>query len=250
MAQNKKTAGGKSTNAVSASKGSKQSFYLVLAIAAIAGIALLSYLAAQSSKSKIITLDPNLPPIPSEGYVMGSPTAPLELVEFGDFECPGCGQYSELAEPEIRQKYIATGKIRFRFIDTPLNIHRNTLNAHHAAACADEQGKFWEMHDLLFSTQDEWNGIATSNPDKVIKALAPRIAGLDAAKFDECQASRRMQGKVQAHLKIATDRGVAGTPTFVLGNKEFGLLRGDQAAQMGKIIDDALAAAAAATKKP
>jgi protein-disulfide isomerase len=250
MAQNRKTAGNKTSSAVSASKGSKKSFYLVLAVAGIAGIALLSYLASQSSAGKIITLDPNLPPITSEGYVMGSPTAPLELIEFGDFECPGCAQYSELAEPEIREKYINTGKIRFRFIDLPLNIHRNTLNAHHAAACAAEQGKFWEMHDLLFSTQDSWNAIATSNPDKFIKTLVPRIPGLDAAKWDECHTSRRLQGKVQAHLKIATDRGVTGTPTFVLGNKEFGLLRGDQAGQMGRIIDEALAALPATTKKP
>ena len=249
MAQNRKTAKGKNTNVVGASKGSKKSFYMILAAAAVAGIALLSYLASQGGKNRIITVDPNLPAVTSEGYVMGSPTAPIELIEFGDFECPGCAQYSEFAEPEIRAKYINTGKVRFRFIDLPLNIHRNTLNASNAAACADEQGKFWEMHDLLFSTQYQWNGQTTNDPDKHFRELARRITGLDAGKFDECVASRRMMPKVQSHLKIATDRGVSSTPTFQLGSRQFGLLRGDQVAQMSKILDDELAAAAA-TKKP
>jgi protein-disulfide isomerase len=248
MAQNRKSAKGKNANVVGASKGSKKSFYIILAVAAVAGIALLSYLANQTSKNRIITVDPNLPAVTSQGYVMGSPTAPVELIEFGDFECPACGQFAEFTEGDIRSEYVNTGKIRFRFIDLPLNIHQNTLNASNAAACGDEQGKFWEMHDLLFSTQYQWNSQTTNDPDKHFRELARRITGLDAAKFDECLSSRRMMPKVQSHLKIATDRGVGSTPTFLLGNREF---RSMPITEFRKVLDAAIAAATpATTKKP
>jgi protein-disulfide isomerase len=253
MAQNRKTAG-KNTSAVASSRSSKKSFFMGLGVAAIAGIAALSYMAAQASKNRIITVDPNLPPVTSAGYVMGSPAATIELVEHGDFECPGCGQYAELAEPEIRQQYVNTGKIRFRFIDFPLAGHKNTLNASNAAACADEQGKFWEMHDLIYGTQYLWSDLAqgslSGDPDKHFKTIARQIPGLDGAKFDECVASRRNLAKIQAHLKLGEERGVHGTPTFFVGNQQLSNLTVDQ---MKAVLDKALATAdtakAAATKK-
>ena len=244
MAQNRKTAG-KNTNAVASTKSSKKSFFIGLAVAAIAGIAALSYMASQAAKNRIITVDPNLPSVTSAGYVMGSPTAGVELVEHGDFECPGCGQYAELVEPEIRQQYVNTGKIRFRFIDFPLAGHKNTLNASNAAACADEQGKFWEMHDLIYGTQYLWSdltsGSLSGDPDKHFKNIARQIPGVDGAKFDECVDSRRNLAKVQAHLKLGEDRGVHGTPTFFVGNQQLSNLSLDQ---MKSVLDKAVAAAA------
>jgi protein-disulfide isomerase len=257
MAQNRKSAG-KSTNAVSSSKSSKKTFYIVLAVAAVIGIAALSYITGQAAKRRIITVDPNLPSVESQGYVMGSPDAKVELVEHGDFECPGCGQYAELTEPEIRAEYVNTGKIRFRFIDFPLSGHQNTLNASNAAACADEQGKFWEMHDLIYATQYQWSaligGPESGDPDKHFRTIARQIPGLDGAKFDECLSSRRMMPKVQAHLKLGEARGVRSTPTFFLGTQMFNGLPTDQ---LKATLDAAIAAASAAvpgttktTKKP
>jgi protein-disulfide isomerase len=256
MAQNRKTVGKKSTTAVASSKSSKKGFFIGLAVAAIAGIAVLSILANQAARNRIITIDPNLPSVASAGYVIGSPTAKVELVEHGDFECPACGQYAELTEPEIRQQYVNTGKIRFRFIDFPLSGHRNTLNASNAAACADEQGKFWEMHDLIYGTQYLWSDLASGSmsgdPDKHFRTIARQIPGLDGDKFDECLASRRNLARIQAHLKLGEDRGVNSTPTFFLGNQKFGILTVDQ---MKQVLDDAIAAAdstkpAATKKKP
>jgi protein-disulfide isomerase len=252
MAQNRNTATGRPGKVVASSKSSSmKTFYIGLALAGVAGIAALSYITSQAKKNRIIAVDPNAAPVTSQGYVMGSPDAKVELIEFGDFECPGCGQYSELTEPDIRKEYVATGKIRFRFIDTPLtSIHQNTLNASNAAACADEQGKFWEMHDLIFATQDRWNGQATSDPDKHLKTLARQIPNLDAGKFDDCLGSRRLLPKVQAHMKLASDRGINGTPTFVLGTQQFGNM---SISQLRQILDGAIAAASPAsgtTKKP
>jgi protein-disulfide isomerase len=248
MAQNRKTTKGKTAGVVSSSKGSKKSFYVILALAAFIGIATLSYLSSQGAKNRIIALDPNLPPVTSQGYLLGNPSAPLEIIEFGDFECPQCERFTSITEPDLRSQYINTGKVRFRFIDFPLNIHRNTVNASVAAACADEQGKFWEMHDQIFATQHEWNGEATSNPDKHFKAIARRITGLDGTKFDDCVDTRRTLPKVQAHLKLANDRQVNSTPTFVIGNRQYQIIAIDDFKQA---IDQEMAAlGAAGTKKP
>lgn len=249
MAQNRKTAG-KHGSVVTSSKKSMKTFYIGLGAAAIVGIAVLSYITNQAAKKRIITVDPNLPSVESQGYVMGSPTAKVELVEHGDFECPGCGQYAELVEPEIRQQYVNTGKIRVRFIDFPLiGAHKNTLNASTAAACADEQGKFWEMHDLIYGTQYLWSalvgGSESGDPDKHFRKIARQIPGLDGAKFDECLSSRRTLAKVQAHLKLGEARGVNGTPTFFVGNQQFGNL---STTQLKKVLDDALAAADSPSK--
>ena len=220
MAQKRMETGRRAAPGVvtSSKTGSRKGFYLLIAIVAIAGVAALSYSATRSKSAPPITLNPSLPPVTSEGYVTGSPSAPLEVTEFGDFECPGCGRFAELTEPDVRAQLVNTGKIRFRFIDFPLvSIHRNTLNASVAAACADQQGQFWPMHDLIFSKQDEWNGEATNNPDKPLKSYARMIPAIDPAKFDQCVDTRQTLSKVQSHLKLAEARGLNGTPTFIIG---------------------------------
>jgi len=199
---------------------SNRAFYLVIAVIAIGGIAALTYASTRSNAVvNASPVDSTLPAVKSEGYVMGSPTAPLEVIEFGDFECPQCGRFSTLAEPDIRKNLINPGIIRLRYIDFPLGMHANTWNASRAAACADQQGKFWEMHDALFANQDRWDGEATSNPDKVLKQIGDQIVP-DQGKFNTCIDTKAMQAKIQAHWKIAMARHVEGTPTLVIGDKQ------------------------------
>ena len=248
MAQQRMEPGRKrAPDVVNASKsGSKRGFYLVIAGAAVVGIVALSFLSGQKAKSPPIVLDPNLPSVTSQGYVMGSSTAPIEVVEFGDFECPACNRFAEVTEPDVRAQFINTGKIRFRFIDFPLlNVHRNTLNASVAAACADQQGQFWPMHDALYAKQDQWNGEATSTPDKILKDIAHAVPGIDAAKFDKCLDTRQTLAKVQSHLKIATDTRIESTPTFIIGGKVYDRLGGFD--EFKQAVDEATAAAASAT---
>lgn len=225
-------------------KAAKQStanraFYLLVGVIAVAGIGALTYASTHSSSQVVVNqVDTTLPPVKSEGYVMGSPNAPLEVIEFGDFECPICGQFNTLTEPEIRERLIQPGIIRYRYIDFPLDIHRNTWNASRAAACADEQGRFWQMHDALFQTQDKWDGEATSNPDKVLKQLAKQL-GLNTDQFDKCVDSKKYQAKIQAHLKLAEDRKLDGTPTFIIGDKS--ITAGLSYDQFKALVDSALA---------
>ena len=83
--------------------------------------------------------------------VKGNPNAPVTVVEFSDFQCPFCSRFFQQTLPLIEENYIDTGKIKFVYKDLPLdNLHPNARAAHIAAECADEQGKFWEYHDVLF----------------------------------------------------------------------------------------------------
>ena len=215
-------------------------FYLIFALVAVGGIGALTYASTRSKDAvRVTAVDTTLPPVQSEGYVMGSPTAPVEIIEFGDFECPQCSRFATLTEPDIRARMVNPGRIRFRYIDLPLDMHRNTWNASRAAACADEQGKFWEMHDAIFQTQDQWNSIATNNPDKFLKGLAKQI-GLKQDQFDECVDTKKYQAKIQAHLKIANERQVNATPTFYIGKQALtGILAYDE---FKHAVDSAIAA--------
>ena len=210
---------GRRPGVVNATKrgGPGRGFWLTLGLAVVLGIALIGYL-ANRPKVTATTIDPNLPPMKAEGYVLGSPTAPVEVIEFADFECPGCGQYATLTEPDVRTKLVNTGKVRIRYIDFPLPMHRNTWDASLAAACANDQGKFWELHDLIFQNQDRWNGEATSRPRPVLADMAKSL-GLDMSKYDDCMKSEKYRARVQSHMQEAERRGVQQTPTFVIGGK-------------------------------
>lgn len=197
--------------------GPGRAFWLALGAAVVAGIALLAYLSSRP-KLTATTIDPTLPPMKAEGYLLGSPTAPVEVIEFADFECPGCGQFATVTEPDVRTRYVNTGKVRIRYIDFPLPMHRNTWDASLAAACANDQGKFWEMHDVIFQNQDRWNGEATSRPRPVLADLAKGI-GLDMDTYDACMKADTHRAKVQAHLQEAERRQVNQTPTFLIGGK-------------------------------
>jgi protein-disulfide isomerase len=162
------------------------------------------------------------------------------VIEFGDFECPQCGRFATLTEPDVRKNLVAGGTIRLRYIDFPLPMHPNTWNASRAAACADEQGKFWEMHDALFANQDHWDGAATSNPDKVLKQIGDQLVA-DKSKFERCVDTKQTQAKVQAHWRLAEARHVNGTPTFVIGDQQIGqVINYDQFKQL---VDSAIAKA-------
>ena len=231
-------------------KGSKKSsntvFYLVIALIAVVGIGALTYLSTRNQAQMVSPIDPTLPPVQSEGYVLGNPQAPVEVIEFADFECPACAQFAAVTEPDVRNRLVNTGQIRYRFIDYPLSIHRNTWNASRAAACANEQGKFWELHDLLYANQDRWNTEATNNPDKVIKEIARNVQ-MDQSKFDQCVDSKQMQAKIQAHLRIAEQQRIGSTPTFIIGGQQAaGALGYDHFKQL---VDEA-ATRAAATSGP
>ena len=219
-----------------------RAFYFIVVAIAIIGITALTYASTRPQGDALASrIDTTLPAVQSEGYVVGSASALLEVTEFGDFECPQCGRFATLTEPDVRARLVNTGKIRYRYIDYPLPMHANTWNASRAAACADEQGKFWEMHDAIFANQDRWDGEATNNPDKVLKQVGDQIPGMKADQLNQCIDTKKTQAKIQAHYKLATARKLSGTPTFIFGDKEVAAFLSYD--EFKKMTDDALAIA-------
>ena len=124
---------------------------------------------------------------------LGRADAPVTLVEFSDFQCPFCGRFFATTLPALKQDYIDTGKLRYVFRDFPLDqLHPNARTAAVAAHCAGEQGKYWDMHDVLFQNQ---------------RALAPpqlaeyaRAVGVAGPEFEQCVASGRYAPQIERGL--------------------------------------------------
>jgi protein-disulfide isomerase len=108
--------------------------------------------------------------------------------------------------------------ISFRYMHYHIPSHPNTWAASHAAACANEQGKFWEMHDAIYETQDRWAGTATRRPKPVLKEQAERV-GLNVNQWESCFDTQKYQPQLLASQKDAESRAVSGTPTFIIGKR-------------------------------
>ena len=178
----------------------------------------------------------------ARGYTAGSADAKVEIIEFADYECPACGNFANITEPDVRKNLIETGLVRYTFYDFPLlNVHQNTVAASMSAACADDQSKFWEMHDAIFMGQIEWNGIATSNPRKVLTTYAEKL-GLDMGKWNSCMDANTHAERIRANYALGMLKQVGSTPTFFINGQAYpGALPYDD---MKKAVDAALAATA------
>ncbi len=153
--------------------------------------------------------------IPSYVPYLGSASATKYVVEFGDYQCPFCERFFMQTEPSIMQNYVDTGKARFYFLDFQfLGPDSQTLGQ--GAWCANDQGKYYEYHDYIYSNQGQENsGWAT--PDKV-KLMATSIAGLDTTQFNSCLDSNKYASRVTELTKLGQSEGVSGTPTTFIGN--------------------------------
>ena len=151
--------------------------------------------------------------------LLGNPEAPVTVVEFSDFQCPFCRQLWRDALPQIKEKYIKTGKVKFVYRDFPIvSIHDMAQTYAEAAECADEQGKFWLMHDTIFEEQDRrGQGTVSGISATDVKRWAKEI-GLDGNAFDECLNSEKYRTEVERDLAAGQGAGVSGTPaTFING---------------------------------
>ena len=141
------------------------------------------------------------------GHAEGAANAPVTMIEFSDFQCPFCGRFFEDAYPQIKKDYIDTGKVQLIFRNFPLtSIHPNAQPAAEAAECADEQGKFWQYHDQLFTNQAM---LSVENYKQWAKDL-----GLDTKKFNDCVDTHKYASKVSKDESDGQAAGVDGTPAF------------------------------------
>jgi protein-disulfide isomerase len=157
--------------------------------------------------------------------VKGNPNAPLTIVEFSDFQCPFCSRFYEQTLSQIEENYIDTGKVKFVYRDLPLdNLHPNARPAHIAAECADEQGKFWEYHDVLFEKQSEWNRLPSPDLQTTLTQYATDI-GLQSTYFETCLNSQDIADEVNNDSLDAARYGATGTPTFFIGTEKDGFVK-------------------------
>jgi protein-disulfide isomerase len=147
-----------------------------------------------------------------EGFAFkGRPDAPVTVIEYGDFQCPSCAAFATQQEAAIDQRYVETGQVRFIYHDFPLPQHSNAVIAAAAARAAGEQGKFWQMHDLLFSRQRAWS---TSGDVQPLLASYAEAIGLDRRAFEQSLASEKFVPALEAARQQSGQRGVQATPTF------------------------------------
>ncbi|HYC50227.1 MAG TPA: thioredoxin domain-containing protein [Gemmatimonadaceae bacterium] len=234
--------GGRKSKVTAARRDSKRPFYILLAVLLVAGIATIGYQVSKPAAQTVFTMDSTIQLVANQGHVLGSDTALVEVVEFADFECPACGNFATLTEPDVRTRLVNTGQIRYRFMDFPLEGHANTRAAHNAAWCASEQNKFWEMHDAIFQSQDRWSGYATRRPLPVFEGLAQQV-GVNVPQYQQCMSSRKFAGHIQSNYDEGLRLGVGSTPTFIIGTKK--IANNMSYDEFKKHVDEALAVARA-----
>ncbi len=161
------------------------------------------------------TLIPTWPSQTPEGDpVKGSPDALVTIIEYSEYQCPFCARFVQETLPLIEENYIATGKVRLIFRNFP--VHQQAVVAAGAAVCAQDQDRFWQMHDTLFAQQEEWSG----NPD--FMALFEGYAqdmGLDTDQFTSCLNAGEWLDKVKEDFEAGVEAGVQGTPSFLINDQ-------------------------------
>jgi protein-disulfide isomerase len=148
---------------------------------------------------------------------LGSPDAPVTMIVFDDYQCPFCAKLYNNVEKKIREEYVSKGKAKLYVRDLPLQqLHDKAFDVAIAARCANEQGKFWEMHDRIFERQSEWSLLPLSSALEKIKGYATEL-GLDVIKFSDCVKTRKYENAVNADFNdFVTKYGSPATPTVLI----------------------------------
>lgn len=194
-------------------------------VAAVALVAIGSGAALYRAKLQPVLTAPKEASSPTQGAApeaepvtsRGPADAPVTLEEFGDFQCPPCGRFSEPLN-QIARDY--KDKLRVVFRETPLPMHQHAKAAAEAAEAAGLQGKFWQMHDVLYREQEQWTKAGDARP--LFNSYAG-VVGLDVNRFTKDMSGPRVQERLAFDAARATQLGVTNTPTiFVNGTQVTG----------------------------
>lgn len=207
-------------------------FWIILTVVVVALVGLFFMTKKDSSPSNL-SIDPKV--VSETDHVRGDKNSPVTLIEYGDFQCPGCGSYYPIIK-SLESKY--TGKVKFVFRHFPLiQIHPNALAASRAAEAAGNQGKFFEMHDKLYETQDSW-GQLTTNQQSLFEGYAKEL-GLDMAQFTADYKSNQVADRINSDLELGRKAfSINSTPTFILDGEKID--NPTDAAGFSKLLDKAI----------
>lgn len=152
-------------------------------------------------------------PVTVDDHIRGPVGAPVTLIEFADFQCPACESYEPLLQ---KLESAASTTLRVVYRHYPLSQHKNAMPAARAAEAAAMQGKFWEMHDMIFAEHTDWTELADATP--IFEGYATKL-GLDIDKFRADMAGSAAETRIQRDLGEAGRINVAYTPTFFVNGK-------------------------------
>lgn len=161
----------------------------------------------------------------------GAPDAPVTIIEFSDYECPYCAAFFRNTLPELEEKYINAGKVKFVYRDFPIPSHKNAQTAAEAAQCAGDEGKYWEMHDKIFENQEMM--------DKNNLVGHAASLGLKTDDFNLCLKDGKYADEVKNDFRDGTKAGVEGTPTFFINGRK--VVGAQPFSVFEKIIEEELA---------
>ena len=145
--------------------------------------------------------------------ILGDPSAPITIVEFGDYQCHQCFNWFHNTKPDLTRDYIETGKVNLVFVDLAF-LGNDSIKASQASYCAEDQEKYWDYHDLLYVSQEPKIDGGWADSER-LKAFAFSL-GLDMELFESCLDSGKYSKRVQYNIQQARDHGVRGTPGFFI----------------------------------
>ncbi len=196
-------------------------FYLLFGAVAAVGLSVVGYNVSSGVFGGAVSTpidvegldDPEALVALARGVAKGD-KAPITIVEFGDYQCPGCAAFGMSVKPLIEQTFVETGQAQFVFYDFPLvGMHPNAFLAARAARCAEDQGKFWDYHDELFRNQARWSPL--QNPGGAFRDYSDTV-GMDGKEFSSCLNSDRHADVVTANMQLGRMMGVSQTPTILV----------------------------------
>jgi protein-disulfide isomerase len=202
-------------------------FYAVLAIIAVVGIGAILYTARGGSAAGMATAPLDLREMGdasvllerAQGVSAGEADAPVQILVFSDYQCPGCAHFATQIEPLIKAEFVATGKVRLTHYDFPLGGNfKHSFVASRASRCAADQGRFWEYHDRIMTQQQQWS-YSQSTPTSYFIDVA-RGLGIDQGRFEGCLKSDAHAEVVTANRMLGETLGVTGTPTVFLNGRQ------------------------------
>lgn len=167
------------------------------------------------------------------------------MVEVSDFQCPYCARFHRESFTELRNVYIKTGKVKLAYVNYPLPMHQHAWPAAEASLCAGAQGKYWEMHNALFTTQDAW--ARRPNAEPLFDSLAVTV-GVAAPTYRQCMRDHVMRPLVQQDYDRSKESGVGSTPTFFVADTA--ILGAYPTPVFRRVLDSAVARAARRARSP
>jgi protein-disulfide isomerase len=149
--------------------------------------------------------------------LLGSPSAPITIIEFGDYQCPFCRSWNVNTKPTIEKNFIDTGKVNLIYVDFAI-VGPDSIKAHAGSYCAAEQNLYWQYHDFMYANQGHENS-GWANPSN-IKQLVSDIPGLNNEQFSQCLDSGKYEKRVNDNRNVARNAGATSTPSFIIIGQE------------------------------